>query len=136
VRGRDCPRWVMMRRSVGQLGGAGVSCGQLHKVGIGEIAVAEAAILNVVPHPVFKLDTPLHFIVEWRRLGSFCGKDCEGEFSWFECVEDTQYYFKVGACGYVTFKADIAALWFWSDVYGHVFSQTAIFMFILQDSIH
>ena len=38
--------------------GAGGSCGQLHKVSIGEIAVAEAAILNVVPHPVFKLDTP------------------------------------------------------------------------------
>ena len=46
---------------MGQLGGgrgAGGSCGQLHKVSIGEIAVAEAAILNVVPHPVFKLDTP------------------------------------------------------------------------------
>ena len=42
----------------GGVGGAGFSCGQLHKVGIGEIAVAEAAILNVVPHPVFKLDTP------------------------------------------------------------------------------
>ena len=39
-------------------GGAGGSCGQLHKVSIGEIAVAEAAILNVVPHPVLKLDTP------------------------------------------------------------------------------
>ena len=49
MRGRDCPR---------QLGGAGVSCGQLHKVSIGEIAVAEAAILNVVSHPLFKLDTP------------------------------------------------------------------------------
>ena len=33
-------------------------------------------------------------------------------------------------CGYVTFKADIAALWFWSDVYGHVFSQAAVFMFL------
>ena len=42
----------------GAVRGGGVSCGQLHKVSIGEIAVAEAAILDVVPHPVLKLDTP------------------------------------------------------------------------------
>ena len=36
----------------------GSSGGHPDKVSIGEVAILEAAILNVVSHPVAKLDTP------------------------------------------------------------------------------
>ena len=49
--GRRVPN-ILKSRCVGS------SCGHPDKVSIGEVAILEAAILNVVSHPVAKLDTP------------------------------------------------------------------------------